>query len=193
MYIICLMGLFTNIEDRARLLLSGMADLVAPATHDEWNERLRVAVQQGTPGLAKRAIDNGADVAQTIQEGTRKAPLLTIAAERGFADVAALLVENGAPVNAKDTFGDTAIVKAVENDWPKVVALLASKGAEVNTINANGQSLLDRAIATYAHDTAGILDKHGGKLSSQLNAAAAKPQPLSPTIPALIATQAAKP
>ncbi|MEZ0260644.1 MAG: ankyrin repeat domain-containing protein [Alphaproteobacteria bacterium] len=187
------MGIFSNMEDRARLLLSGMADMVAPATKDEWDERLRVAVQQGTPGMAKRAIDNGANVQQTIQDGARKAPLLTIAAERGFADIAALLVEKGANVNAKDTFGDTAIVKAVENDWPKVVAVLAAKGAAVNTINANGQSLMDRAIATYAHDTAGILGKHGGKLSSQLNAAASKQQPLFPAIPAPVAAQTAKP
>jgi hypothetical protein len=187
------MGLFTNIEDRARLLLSGMADLVAPATQDEWNERLRVAVQQGTPGFAKRAIENGADVTQTIQEGARKAPLLMIASERGFLDVATLLVNNGAPVNAKDTFGDTAMVKAVENDWPNVVLLLAFKGAEVNVINANGQSLMDRAIATYAHDTAGILGTHGGKLSSQLNAAASKAQAFSPAIPSPVSAQAAKP
>lgn len=188
------MGIFTNIEDRARLLLSGMADMVAPATKDEWDERLRVAVQQGTAGLAQRAIENGANIQQIIEDGARKAPLLLIAAERGFADIAGLLLEQGANVNAKDTFGDTAIVKAVENDWPKVVAVLAAKGAEVNTINANGQSLMDRAIATYAHDTAGILDKHGGKLSAQLNAASARPQSaLSPTIPALIQTQAVKP
>jgi hypothetical protein len=168
------MGILRHIEDNARIMLLGMTDFVAPATPDEWDERLRTAVVDGMPKLAETALSQGASTQQFLNFDARKVPLIIVAAERGYADVVKLLVKNGAPVNAKDTFGDTAIVKAVENDWPKVVATLAGNGAEVNIINANGQSLLERARAIYAHDTAEILGRHGGKLSAQLNAVAGK-------------------
>lgn len=168
------MSIIRHIEDNARIMFLGMMDFVAPATQEEWDERLRGAVTDGMPKLAQTALSQGANTQQILNFEARKAPLIVVAAERGYADVVSLLVKNGAPLNAKDTFGDTAIVKAVENDWPKVVKELARNGAEVNIINASGQSLLERARAIYAHDTAEILGRHGGKLSAQLNAAAGK-------------------
>ena len=45
-------------------------------------------------------------------------------------DVAKLLIENGADVNAKDNDGVTALMQASENGHTEIVSLLKSAGAE---------------------------------------------------------------
>jgi ankyrin repeat protein len=71
-------------------------------------------------------------------------PALHWAAENGLVDIAALLIEQGAKVDEKDQFGNTALHLALRH--PDVVRLLLDSGADVNARNAMGNTPLHLAV-----------------------------------------------
>ena len=64
------------------------------------------------------------------------------AAGRGHADVAKLLLDKGADVNAKTGKGKTALMMAAENGHADIVHALLGKGADVNAKTSNGWTAL---------------------------------------------------
>jgi len=64
------------------------------------------------------------------------APALCVASRDGYDDVASLLVEFGADVNAVDDNGVSALSHAASRGQVKVINLLTSRGAKVSYVIA---------------------------------------------------------
>ncbi len=75
-------------------------------------------------------LDAGADVESPNGDGQTA---LMLAARVGSLDIAKLLVERGADVNAKEAWRDqTALIWAVDGNFPELTQLLIDNGADVN-------------------------------------------------------------
>jgi ankyrin repeat protein len=71
-------------------------------------------------------------------------PALLWAAENGQVEIAKLLIEGGAEIDASDHFGNTALHLSLR--YPELVTLLLDGGAEVNAKNAFGNTPLHLAV-----------------------------------------------
>jgi Protein kinase domain/Ankyrin repeats (many copies) len=97
----------------------------------------KAALKDGNPALVKLLVEYGADVNQRAYSGRRfdnsdrpiTAPLLFIVLDRRASDVARVLINAGADINAGDDSGETPLDVAVRQYLPDIVELLASKGA----------------------------------------------------------------
>ena len=58
------------------------------------------------------------------------------------------LLERGAPIDAVDDDGETALMKSVQAERPAVAALLRRRGADLDLRNNAGVSARDMATAT---------------------------------------------
>ena len=92
---------------------------------------------------------------------------LYIAAGRGHKEVAALLIANGADVNAKtNKYGWTPLHRAASEGHKEIVELLIANGANVNAKDEAGKTPLDSATS----EVADLIRKHGGKTGEELKA-----------------------
>ena len=113
------------------------AVLAAPPANTELNEELLRAARAGDAKAVAAALAKGADVNAKSAYG---ATALSFAADKGHAEVARILVQNKADVNAKDSFyGATPITWAVMNDRPGVVKVLIEAGA----VAVDGRTIRD--------------------------------------------------
>jgi len=71
-------------------------------------------------------------------------PPLHWAASQGLVDIASLLIEEGAAVDAVDWFGNTPLHAGV--GYPEVVQLLLASGARIDARNAFGNTALHLAV-----------------------------------------------
>ena len=81
-------------------------------------------------------------------------------------EVAELLIDNGADVNAKDSVRWTPLHRAAVDGHKEIVELLIAEGADVNAQHDDGGTPLDWAEAEIAT----LLRKHGGKTGAELKA-----------------------
>ena len=96
------------------------------------------AVATGNFAAIKQALANGADAnAKEPQNGT---PLLTLAALMGHADIAELLIENGADVNAQGGDGGTALHAVAFLGRAESAKVLLNHGADATIRNNDGAS-----------------------------------------------------
>ena len=104
----------------------------------------------GTAGEAKRLIESGED--PNLQDNEGFAPL-HFAAQQQNVEVARVLLEHGAVVDAVNKFGNTPLFVAVFNSRGdgRMIVLLRSAGADPFKANAHGHSpvSLARKIANY--------------------------------------------
>ena len=63
-------------------------------------------------------------------------------------DIIEFLINKKIDVNAKDTNGNTALIKACTHNEPKVIELLLKAGAKVNEKNNNGDTALSTATSS---------------------------------------------
>lgn len=124
---------------------------------------LHLAVTENLPEIVERLIQRGAKIEVTsdvdrspcgpfMGEPPRDTPL-HLAAEAANARMAALLLERGASVNARDERGRTPLHMALtprENqaESRKVVELLLRAGAEVNARDSDQKTPLDLAVSS---------------------------------------------
>uniref|UniRef100_A0A1S4GZ44 Ankyrin n=1 Tax=Anopheles gambiae TaxID=7165 RepID=A0A1S4GZ44_ANOGA len=100
------------------------------------------------------------------KEGSMGLTPLQIAARMGYADVAKILLEQGAKVQLRDAHGNSALHYAVECGCVKTVRLLLRHGASVGVRNSLGQSPLEIAIAREHRKLVRLLAHSGQKVDS---------------------------
>lgn len=103
---------------------------------------LYTAVHKGDIKKVTKLLNEGADVNMGTSFDETLTPLHN-AAFFGHIDIARLLIERGANVNAQDFSRDTPLLLAIgEGGHDDVARLLIEKGANLNSINVNGLSAL---------------------------------------------------
>jgi len=97
------------------------------------------------------------------------------AAFKGQKEVAELLIDKGADVNAKDKNGGTPLHIASSRGQKEIAELLIASNAEVNAMilfgSYKGITPLDFATKFNRTEIADLLRKHGGKTGEELKAA----------------------
>ncbi|KAK3128262.1 hypothetical protein QOZ80_6BG0459140 [Eleusine coracana subsp. coracana] len=87
-------------------------------------ERLAAAARDGDMAEARRLLTANPGLARCAAFGSLNSPL-HLAAAKGHHEMAALLLENGADVNARNIYGQTALMQACRfGHWEVVQALL---------------------------------------------------------------------
>jgi len=122
---------------------------------------LAAAAFQGDEEEIRKLIDRG--VKPNARYGSTKP--LQIAAERGYVNVAAVLIEHGAQVNDLDAMGDSALATAAANGQTKVVDLLINHGALLNQRDLDGRTPLWWAISYGKRETTKRLIEDGSELN----------------------------
>jgi len=92
---------------------------------------------------------------------------LFIAAGEGRSDVVRYLLAEGAAVNAREQFGDTALTEATYYGHVALVKELLAHGADINAIGNDGTAL-DIALNRNNVAVADLLKHHGGKRANEL-------------------------
>jgi len=88
------------------------------------------------------------------------ATALSIAASKGFTDIAKKLIESGADVNLTNSYGGLPIHLASFYGYPEIVRMLVEKGSELNLLNQYGYSALHLSISkNFDEITYYLLDK----------------------------------
>ena len=116
--------------------------------------------------IVELLISNGADVnAKALQYGDdakrgRGITPLHAAAGNGHVEIAKLLIENGANLNA-NSHGNTPLHAASISNTKDLVELLIENGANVNAKNDSGESALMRSTQDGNHQIAQLLIDNG--------------------------------
>ncbi len=83
-------------------------------------------------------------------------------------EIAKLLIQKGANVNARDEFGSTALLSAVYFDNNKeIIELLLNKGADVNAVNKWGNTPLTYASAYSNKEVIEFLIRKGADINTK--------------------------
>jgi ankyrin repeat protein len=114
---------------------------------------LHQAAVEGRTGEVARLIAQGEDVGAT--DNALLTPL-HMACQQGHVSVAKILLRAGAPVDARDSHGNTPLWKAVfafQGGDPELIRTLLDAGADPDSTNNTGKSPRDMALT---FDRAGI-------------------------------------
>jgi ankyrin repeat protein len=136
--------------------------------HDQgWSRQtaLMTAVEQRRPEFVRSLLDHGARVDLPCQalHGNHGRTALMFSAVNGGVDsgrvtnIANLLIERGASVDARDGFGQTALVLAIEGQSHVLSRVLLEHGANPNVTSAFGKPALNMAIESGQFETARLL------------------------------------
>ena len=119
-----------------------------------------VARYNPEPAVAALLLDGGADV-DPRESANGLTPLLYVTwfSPPTVLGMVALLLDNGADINASDKDGITPVHHAVFSEEVKVVALLLDRGADVNIRDAAGGTACRRAQRTGAFVGTPLLDR----------------------------------
>lgn len=126
------------------------------------------ACERGDIDFVREVLKNNKSLANASKNGNFTA--LIRASQNGHIDVAKLLINNGANVNAMDENGGTPLTWAVGdlNDYPDMVELLLESGAYVNrTTERNSYTALDLAQIGGLVKSIAVLKNWGGVNSGQ--------------------------
>jgi hypothetical protein len=126
-------------------------------TQKEWGDQLRKAVEAGDLPTIERMLARGLPPDAPV---TPDGETALMRAENPA--VIRLLVERGANVDATDTEGSTALMRAAGNNRPDVLQALIEQGADLNLRNTTyGSTALIRALGAENYECAEILRKAG--------------------------------
>lgn len=124
----------------------------ALAADDSGIPPLIQAVAKGDQAEVAQLIAEGADVNETANTRRSHAVIqrtaLTTAAKGGHADIVAMLIDKGAPVDRVVRGDATALIEALKQNHADVARLLLNRGADVNlTVRGDGSPLIAAAMA----------------------------------------------
>ena len=148
------------------LLLTTIAAVLLVGCGPSASERaLLEAARKGNIEAVKQHLAAGTDVNAKSERG---ATPLHRAATFGHKEIAELLIDKGADVNAVGgLLGWTPLHSAANGGHKEVAELLITKGADVNA-NIRGWTPLHEAVDEGHTETADLLRKHGGKTGEEL-------------------------
>jgi ankyrin repeat protein len=120
---------------------------------------LHAAVHSGNPEILRLLLNADGHAMINNFDIIEYTPLM-ITAQENRLDLARLLIEDGADVNANNEpkLGDTALKKAVENGSVEMVEFLLSAGADPTIWGWMGQSPLDQAQNNKSKEGQAILE-----------------------------------
>ena len=90
-----------------------------------------------------------------------------LAAGEGKLEAVRYLLDEGADVNARDNFGNTALAEAAYYGHLAVVKELLLRGADINAVG-DGGTALDIAISRNNTAVADLLKHRGGKSAREI-------------------------
>ena len=96
-----------------------------------------------------------------------KATPLYVASRHGHADVAQLLLEHGADVNAHNSHGSTPLLLASQNGSDEIVWVLLEHGADTDARDEEGWSPLEQASMWGRVKVVEVLLEHGADAKAQ--------------------------
>ena len=120
---------------------------------------------RGSGEMVGRLLNAGADAAKPVQYVTLAVPPVGLAAYSRNLDGVRLLIEKGAAVNDKGSYGHTPLMLAAAADRPSkaIVELLLSRGADANLTDNEGNTALDWALFQGENDVTKLLRESGAK------------------------------
>jgi ankyrin repeat protein len=148
----------TNLIDE---MLAGNRSLAKLMSHDGWTP-LHLAAFFGHKDAAEALLGADASVTERSTNAMANMPLHAGVAGRNF-DLVKLLVERGAPVNARQHGGWTPLHAAAQNGDAAMVALFLEHGADVNARADNSQLPMDLALTKGHQEIVTLLEQHGAK------------------------------
>jgi hypothetical protein len=143
-----------------------MAQNYAPTT----NSISPLAAAPPAPAARARPLDlsarNLASAALPVTGGASadsalKPATLDSAVAQGDLAQAALLLDQGAVIDARDETGRTPLMLAVTQDRVEIVRLLLARGADPNAVDATGHTPLQQATKRNLRDVAALLEQAG--------------------------------
>jgi ankyrin repeat protein len=91
------------------------------------------------------------------------------AAANGYADVVAMLIANGANLEARDKWGRTALILAAANGYAAIVAMLIAKEADIEAQDKWGRTALICVAEKGYSDIVAMLIASGANIEAQDN------------------------
>lgn len=144
--------------DLINMLLTHGAKL--DASDNDGLTSLAIAAQNAKPKAAKALLDAGADVNAPVAKGGYSPLMLTAIA--GSTDIASLLVDRGAKVNAANPGGVTALMIAAAGNRSSMVGFLLKAGADLNARSEDGRTALSIAQANNSDAVVKLLQEAAG-------------------------------
>ena len=129
------------------------------------------AIENGNLEAAQSALKNGADANESERSTEHRRKFLMLVAAEGKENLAKLLVEYGADVNAVDVDGNTALMDAANFGHLNVVKFLVEHGANVNAA-ATVEGYTGYTALIYASERGHVnvvkyLIKHGANINAK--------------------------
>ena len=145
------------------LLLTTIAAVVLVGCSES---SIQHAARYGNIEAVKQHVAAGTDI--NAHGGKYDGTALHEAARSGRKEIAELLIDKGAEVNAQGQYMGTPLHYAIGEGHKEIAELLIAKGADVNAKIEDGKTPLDLAIHLKRTETADLLRKHGGKTGEEL-------------------------
>ena len=146
-------------EDRVKALLKKDASLANAFAADGFTP-LGLAAYFAQKAVAEMLVAGGARVNQAAKNSMKVMPLHSAVSSRQL-EIARLLIEHGADVNARQQGGVTALHGTAAHGQIELAKLLLSHGADVNAKMDDGSTALDLAVKNNQTEMADLLRKHG--------------------------------
>jgi uncharacterized protein len=132
-------------RDGVRAELDASPGSIDAVAYDGWTA-LHLAAFFGQRSIVEELLDRGAAIGAVSRNSLRNTALHAALAG-GHTDVALLLLERGAPVEARDAGDHTPLHIAAESGMVSLVKTLLERGADPLAVDAEDKTPLSRAAA----------------------------------------------